>query len=227
MQDRFLLRRVRILALSDTGFGENSSREYQRIFEESRPDIVVLAGDYDEGEALISPLARTLSLFYQFLEYCGKKSIVLVIKGNHETRGLSESANRYSPKKINSLRGCQEISDSRLVKTNGLSFLGIGYPKKLLPIVRRFEKSRVDVIITHCDKSRLKVLTRLAPKLIIHGHAASGPPSYMINQIPIISTGVLRFALIDFEGMKLEVVSQVMKERTAFIRKGELRKFMF
>ncbi len=62
---------MKILAMSDTGFAENSIREYQRIVDSSNPDVIVMAGDYDEGEAFFLSEERKLDYFYEFLEYGG------------------------------------------------------------------------------------------------------------------------------------------------------------
>jgi len=197
---------MKILALSDTGFTKNSTKEYERIVDRFKPEVLVLAGDYDEVlffphdphkyilDDLRDQHKHVLDYFYQFLEYCSKSSYVLVIRGNHETKGL------YSPERINSIPRCRELSDCKVVEVKGTSFLGIGYLKKLLPIIKRLEGQRIDVIITHCDKARIPVLTRLNPKLIIHGHAAhrSRPSRYSVNHIPVISTGSVRYSVISF-----------------------------
>ncbi len=225
---------MKILAVSDTGFAENSIREYERMVDSSNPDVIIMAGDYDEGEALFLPRKHDfresllfakehkLDSFYEFLEYCGKTSQVLVIRGNHEIGDT-----RYSPEKINSIRGCHEISDCGMVEVKGCSFLGIGYTGNLLPIVKRFAHTRIDVIITHCEKSRLNVLTRLKPRLMIHGHAASGSSVYSINHIPAVSTGVLRYAEISFDNKGVRSMVRVRKQRTRFPNEGGFSEFWF
>jgi len=114
-----------------------------------------------------------------------------------------------------------------MVVIKGFSFLGIGYAEKLLPIVKRFAQTRIDVIITHCQRTRLNVLTRLKPKLMIHGHAASGSSVYSVNHIPVVSSGVLRWAEISFDDEGVKSILRRRKQRTKFAMEGGFREFWF
>jgi len=132
--------------------------------------------------------------FYDFLRYAGKKSKVLVIRGDHD----EDFKDDYIVEKINKIPGCKEIS-GKLVEIDGLSFLGLGYNDTYYltvfkPIIEKF-KDRIDIVATHCKQNRVPMLSQLNPKLIIRGHHGSG--HYLINNIPAIFTQGVKYTVIE------------------------------
>ncbi len=203
---------LKILALSDTGF--YPPQEYEEILENSEPDVVALAGDYDEGYPLwpkgMSYLEFlefgkkwfTLDFFYKFLNFASKRTHVLVVDGNHEV-----DSEQYDEKRINSIEHCRELSDTD-VTIGGLRFAGLGYRtmlSKLKPRVEKLSSSNIDVLVTHCELERLSLLSRLRPKLIIRGHAASGPGKFLSRGIPVVSSGAVKYTSISLEERRIEI----------------------
>jgi len=93
-------------------FGSQVVETVEQDWTTNIPDILVIAGDYDEGEAFFLPRKHDfresllfakehkLDYFDDFLEYSGKRSQVLVIKSaRHSIRQrksiLSVDATRY------------------------------------------------------------------------------------------------------------------------------------
>lgn len=145
----------------------------EKLVDEFRPDIVILAGDlvWDGGlsfwlEWYGIEREEHVSGFYGFLEYAGRNSNVLVVKGNHDVDFKGD----YSVERINGILGCREIS-GRIVEVKGLRFLGLGTDelaslRRLKPLIEKF-KGKVDVAVMHGP--RLQLVSQLKPKLIIRG----------------------------------------------------------
>jgi hypothetical protein len=200
---------VRILAMSDTCF--YPPREYEEIVQDSKPDVIVLAGDYDETYSVWaedSPFAahevarnQTLAMdfFYRFLGFASRRADVLVIGGNHEEYSASKTC--YDKQRINSINNCRELSGLS-VRVGGLHFVGLGYTDTLGKLQLRMGELATlnpDVLITHCELERLSLLSRLSPKLIIRGHASSGPGRFLARGVPVISAGAVRYSVITVE----------------------------
>ena len=119
--------------------------------------------------------------FYRFLRYAGKKSKVLVVKGDHD----EDFEGDYVTKKINRIKDCNEIS-GKYIEIKGIRFLGLGYNethylRRVRPLIEEFQ-NKIDVIITHCEQKRLPLLSSIKPKLIIRGHFGFG--KFLVNDIP-------------------------------------------
>jgi len=139
----------------------------------------------DTKEFLENRKKMHVDKFYKFLRYAGKKSEVLVIKGDHD----NDFEGDYDSEKINKISGCKEIS-GKSMQIKEFSFLGLGfnethYLKILKPEIETF-KRKIDIVITHCEQNRVSLLSKFKPKLIIRGHFGSG--KYLVNGIPSVFT---------------------------------------
>jgi len=164
-----------------------------------------LAGDYDEWDIFgtfyhYTKLEMILlyEQFYGFLRYAHAQSSILVIKGNHE---VIDNSKLYVSKRINSISNCIEISGKHAM-VKGLCFVGIGYDeaaskKTLTPLLKGFSRLKVDFVVTHCLLGYLPHMAKLVPKAIIWGHAASGPGKFLVNDVPVISSGVVKYSIIE------------------------------
>jgi len=203
---------MRILAISDTSL----IPEYMKTVDRFHPDIITLAGDYDELSAysLDNYMELVKKDFYDFLFYAGTKSKILVIRGNHDDPKWSGDASYYSIRKINSISGCMEISN-KTVEINGLRFLGLDYDKSrinktLLPLIEKY-KDEIDVVISHSDLSKIHHLTKLKPKIIISGHSRGGV--YSVNAIPVVLTNSSGLVLIEINRGKVTNISEYQLEQ--------------
>jgi len=192
---------VKILAISDTTL----IPVYRKMVDNLQPDIVVLAGDYDEGIPIYENNSK--KYFYDFLRHAGIKSKVLVIKGNHDDSKWSDNTSHYSINKINSIKGCNEIS-GKSKKFNGLKFLGIDYESSrinanLLPLLEK-RGNCVDVIISHGDISKIHHLSKLKPMLVINGHTRGGV--YSVYDIPIVLTNGVGLVLIEIKKNSVKTI---------------------
>jgi len=143
--------------------------------------------------------------FYQFLKYAGKKSKVLIVKGDHD----EDFEGDYVLEKINEISGCKEIS-GKIIDIKGLRFLGLGfnethYLRVLKPIIEEF-KEKIDVVITHCEQNKIPLISSLKPKIIIRGHFGSG--KYLVNDIPAVFTMGVKYTIIEFENKKIPKILQ-------------------
>jgi len=134
--------------------------------------------------------------FYYFLGYAGRRSRVLVVRGDHDY----DFEGDYDVNRINSIPGCSEIS-GKLVEVGGMRFLGLGfeethYRRKLREIVAMY-RGRVDVVVAHSELSRTPIIAELKPKLIIGGHFLSG--KYLVSNIPAVFTAGIKYAVIDID----------------------------
>jgi predicted phosphodiesterase len=133
---------------------------YEEQVDKIQPNVVVLAGDLtSDGLASFwhDSIGRKLSLppqrmhvnkFYHFLRHVGKKSEVMVVKGDHD----EDFEGSYVPEKINRIHGCAEIS-GKTIEEKGIRFLGLGfndtyYVRRLKPIIQEF-KEKIEVVIMH------------------------------------------------------------------------------
>lgn len=183
-----------MIAFSDMGFSETQWE--RRIIDGFKPDVVILAGDYDEGSEPDfyteeeERARRKYASLYSFLEYAGRKTRVLVVGGNHDLAPF------YSEDKVNSINGCEEIS-GKLVTVKSLSFLGVGASNvRILSILKKLGGRNIDVVVAHCGVNSLAPLwTRAKPKIVINGHTQSG--TYKANGVPLLLTQRLRFAHVE------------------------------
>lgn len=148
--------------------------------------------------------------FYNFLEYAGKKSKVLVVKGDHD----EDFDKDYILEKINKIPDCKEIT-GRGIKVCGFSFIGLGFYETydinmLNSIIEKF-KGKVDIVITHCKQNRLPLISLLKPKLIIRGHFGSG--KYLVNEIPAVFTQDVKYTIIELRNKKFPKISQYIIDK--------------
>jgi len=161
--------------------------------------------------------------FYQFLSYAGKKSKVLVVKGDHD----EDFEGDYVPERIDSIQGCREIS-GKTVEIAGLIFLGLGfnethYLRILKPLIQKY-KNKVDVIVTHCEQNRMPLLSSLNPRIIIRGHFGSG--KYLVNDIPTVFTMGVHYTVIELKNRKVPKISQYISgpnKKVKLLKKGSCR----
>ena len=143
--------------------------------------------------------------FYDFLKHAGKKSTVLVVKGNHD----DDFKGDYETSKINEIEGCIEIS-GKLVEIDNIFFLGLGfdethYLKKLKPLIEK-HKNNVDIIITHAEQNKISLLSSLNSQLIIRGHFGSG--KYLVNQTLAVFTSRAYYSIIQFDSNRKPKIKQ-------------------
>jgi predicted phosphodiesterase len=155
--------------------------------------------------------------FYRLLKFAGKRSTVLVVKGNHD----SDFPRDYSVKRINGIRGCREIS-GKVHEAAGCTFLGLGfaethYLKKLRELHSRCE--RVDVIITHAEQRRVPLLAQFTPRVIIRGHFGSG--CWLVSGIPAVFTSGIMYTVID---LPRSGRPRMVQYSARFTRSGQISK---
>ena len=143
--------------------------------------------------------------FYQFLEYAGKISKVLVVKGDHD----EDFEGDYVVDRIHKISGCREIS-GRTTEVKGLRFLGLGfgeshYLRNLRPIIEEFE-GKVDVVIAHCEQKRVPTIGSLRPRIMIRGHFGSG--KYLVNNIPSVFTQGVKYTTVELENERIPRILQ-------------------
>lgn len=156
-----------------------------------------------------------VDLFYKFLKYAGRKSKVLVVKGDHD----DDFEKDYIVEKINKISGCKEIS-GKFVEISGLRFLGLGfnethYLRILKPLIEEF-KGKVDVVITHCEQNKIPLVSLLKPKIIIRGHFGFG--KYLVNDIPSVFTMGVKYTIIEIENKKNPKILQYTVGRGSEIK---------
>jgi len=209
---------MRVLAMADWGEAYNSGSI--EAYDKVKPDIVVMSGDYDEDEAwdkLRKPgtshtkfyrtrpkfeLEHKYDFLYKFITHAGKKSKVFVIRGNHEEPDSSVAAKYYDSKRIDSIPGCKELS-GKLAKVDGISILGLGFRDsyfnaRLQKLLKQYSGTKIDLLLVHCRWGRLKAFAPFKPRLIVRGHVNQGPAKYLANGAPVVSAGVLGYAVVDF-----------------------------
>jgi predicted phosphodiesterase len=158
--------------------------------------------------------------FYRFLKFAGKRSTVLVVKGDHD----SDFPRDYSVKRIDGIRGCREIS-SKVHEVVGFNFLGLGfaethYRMKLRELdSQRSQRERVDVVISHAEQRRVPLLARFAPRVIVRGHFGSG--CWLVSGIPAIFTADIMYAVIYLPKRGQPTIKQYSAR---FARSGQISK---
>jgi predicted phosphodiesterase len=187
-------------------------------FDEFRRRLYKLEQKYRKTPAF-TRARRNLHIepFYRLLKFAGKRSTVLVVKGNHD----SDFPRDYSVKRINGIRGCREIS-GKVHEVAGCTFLGLGfaethYLNKLRELHSRCE--RVDVIITHAEQRRVPLLAQFAPRVIIRGHFGSG--CWLVSGIPAVFTSGVMYAVIDLPKSGKPTLKQYSAR---FTRLGQISK---
>jgi len=162
--------------------------------------------------------------FYQFLKYASKKSNVLVIKGNHD----EDFKGDYIPERINSIRGCREIS-GKTIDIKGIRFLGLGFDEarclrnlKVRTLMTEKFRGKIDVVVMHGENIRLVSL--LKPKLIIKGGGGFPPGKVLVNDVPSVFTDVGNCAVIEFKDKTISEISQYVFDFDRENRQITLRK---
>lgn len=186
-----------------------SSREWNgkgALSMEWNVEIDTLRSKYRDTEKFHEIRKRIhVDRFYQFLEYAGKISEVLVVKGDHD----EDFEGDYVVDRIHKISGCREISGIT-TEVKGLRFLGLGfgeshYLKNLRPIIEEFE-SKVDVVITHCEQKRVPIISSLRPRIMIRGHFGSG--KYLVNDIPSVFTQGVKYTTVELENERIPRILQ-------------------
>jgi Icc-related predicted phosphoesterase len=181
------------------------SAEWWRIhnFDIFHEKLELLRTKYHRSEEFFRMKPPHVKKFYKFLKHAGKKSPVLVVKGNHD----DDFDDAYNVEKIEKIKGCHELSGKSLT-IRGIRFLGLGYTqsyylRKLRPLIEEYKK-KVDVTIVHCDWSRTPLLSSLEAKLMIRGH--SGVGSYLVNNVPSAFIGGSVHALVELKKEKSPII---------------------
>jgi len=208
---------LRILAFSDVvkWWGV-----FEALVDQLNPDVITLAGDLafdgfapfywtgalsDEipkGKNFERLRRMHVNRFYRFLTYAGRKSKVLMVRGNHD----DEFKGGYLPQKINRIPGCVEVS-GKIIELNGYRFLGLGYndahdSRKLKQMSERLT-GKVDIVLMHGENIRLVSL--LKPKLIIKGGLKLG--ACLVNDVPSVFTGPEHYAIIELRNKTVSKIS--------------------
>jgi Icc-related predicted phosphoesterase len=229
------LSKLSIVAFSDLEFPHNS--QWQKcVVDGFKPDVVALAGDYNEGHVewhkrITKAIAEDRNVtgfdfnekcakqqyenFYSFLEYAGQRAKVLVVKGNHENGAFYPQYDMqggifYSKQRINQISGCKEIS-GEIANVGRFCFLGLGYDdSKIVQISKRFQGIPIDVVVSHQSIYSLDATwNRIKPRIIINGHVHSG--TYKVKGIPLVLTQKMKFASIILKDETI-TVQQFLKE---------------
>ncbi|MEM3415397.1 MAG: metallophosphoesterase [Thermoproteota archaeon] len=141
--------------------------------------------------------------FYQFLKHAGKKSQVLVIRGNHD----EDFEGDYVPERINKIRECKEIS-GKIVNTCGMRFLGLGFNEthylRILKSLINACKGKVDIVIMHGEN--ILAVSSIKPKLIIRGGYVTG--KYLVNGVPSFWNSWRVYTVINLENKEIREISQ-------------------
>jgi hypothetical protein len=123
--------------------------------------------------------------FYRFLKYAGKRSIVLVIKGDHD----DDFPRDYDSERIENVPGCYEIS-GKVHRVGEFSFLGLGFEqvgflRPLRALVNDY-RGQVDVVVAHAPQKNLRLVAELRPRLLIRGHYGAG--QHLLDGVPCVFT---------------------------------------
>jgi hypothetical protein len=123
--------------------------------------------------------------FYRFLQYAGKRTSVLVVKGDHD----DDFPGDYDPLRINHIPGCHEIS-GQTFEVKGTLVLGVSYQQTAYrrvsdSLLAKFPQ-RGGVVICHARQGNVRLVADLRPKLIIRGHHGSG--RFLLDGIPAVFT---------------------------------------
>lgn len=141
--------------------------------------------------------------FYSFLSYTGEKTgNVYVVKGNHDNYG-----DYYEVDKINNIRGCQEIS-GKMIELDDFNLLGLGYEethylRKLRPLLETYS-SGVDLVLTHSEEKRVKLIASLNPLLVFRGHYRIG--KYKVNGIDFVSSIFPSYVTVETKGLTIQQI---------------------
>jgi len=141
---------------------------------------------YQKTEAFAAAHTRIhVDKFYRFLKYAGKRSTVLVIKGDHD----NDFSGDYNPERIDKIPGCREIS-GKVYRVGETTFLGLGFEQAgyllaLRALVNDF-RGRADVVVAHAPQKNLRLVAELRPRLLIRGHYGAG--QHLIDGVPCVFT---------------------------------------
>jgi len=170
--------------------------------------LLQLESYYRKTEAFAAVHTKThVDWFYRFLKYAGKRSPVLVIKGDHD----DDFPGDYDPERVEKIPGCREIS-GKVHRVGGLTFLGLGfeqagYLRALRALVSEF-RGRADVVIAHAPQKNLRLVAELPPRLLIRGHNGTG--QHLLDGVPCVftaseyvlvkmpETGIPRFQVVGY-----------------------------
>jgi hypothetical protein len=156
--------------------------------------------EFDQARQLLH-----VNKFYRFLEFAGRRALVLVVKGDHDM----EFDGDYLVDRINSIPGCHEISGG-LRNFSGVGFLGLGfnethYRRQLRRHIAGYG-GKADIVLTHAEQSSMPLVGEIRPKLIIRGHFGSG--KYLVSGVPAVFTADVHHAIIDFDFGALPKIRQ-------------------
>ena len=148
--------------------------------------------------------------FYDFLEFAGKNSHVLVVKGDHD----EDFEGDYLPERIDDITGCKEIS-GKIAGIEAICFLGLGFNETHhLTVLKSFIEefgSEADVIITHCEQNKMQFMISDKFKLVIRGHFGYG--KYLVNGIKSVFTNGVYYTLIEIKDSSGVEIKQYVIDR--------------
>jgi hypothetical protein len=171
----------------------DATRDSRRFFQQKNkrhwpyPDHLLQLETYHRKTKAFD-VARTeihIDRFYAFLRYAGKRSIVLVIKGDHD----DDFPGDYDSERIDNVPGCREIS-GKVFSVGGATFLGLGFQqagflRPLRALVNEY-RGEVDVVVAHVPQKNLRTVAELRPRLLIRGHYGSG--QHLLDGVPCVFT---------------------------------------
>ena len=161
---------------------------------------------YQKTQAFLQSRKRIhVDRFYAFLRYAGKASKVLVTKGDHD----DDFAEDYDCARINSIRGCREISGKTYAVDRwvflGLGFEQAGFRRSLRTLSANF-KDRVGIVIAHAPHGNVRLIAEMNPKVLVRGHFGGG--QYLVDGIPTVFTAGVNHTLIETGGAGLPRIRQ-------------------
>jgi hypothetical protein len=158
----------RIAQVSDVHLGlihqEKMTRKIVAKIKEAKADLVVITGDLFDGTG--DELARIVGPFREIT------APILFITGNHETYlGIEKALAAVRETPIRMLR-------DELIELEGLQILGVDFPgrwekKDLRPLLRRLDRSRPSLLLTHVP-SQIEAAKSAGVSLHLCGHTHKG-----------------------------------------------------
>ena len=151
--------------------------------------------------------------FYRFLGRAGRQCPVLVVQGNHDEN------EDYSLERINSIRGCQEISGRR-VEIKGTTFLGvshfIGNRRGRFKELEAANPGGAEVVVAHPPLATTPFHAKLASRLLIKGHY--WPGTWMVEGKPTVFTSEVHHSVIELAPDGHPRIGQWLRRKGGFGR---------
>lgn len=207
---------IKILACSDVRCWDR----FRASLHAAKPHIVILAGDLVcDGHVTHDPDARVASghvrKFYEAIQYAGQRSKVVVVKGNHDDCFPGD----YAADRINTTLGCIEIS-GKLREVEGLRILGLSFEQthrlRMLRSLLATFGGRADIVVAHCEQSRLRSVAQFRPQVVVRGHFGAG--TFMVEGVPTVQPNEADCVHIEFERGLLRRIDETPKPRMALLQ---------